>query len=70
MFKGLHFRVCDGALEHARHQVSMYYQGHDVTNTEYVDHFKALAGVVETYRGAYGCEPGLVATELSLSGKG
>jgi hypothetical protein len=34
----------------------MYYQTHDVTNTdtEYVEHFKALVGVVETYGGAYG----------------
>ena len=35
------------ALKQAKHQVSMYYQGHDVTNTEYVEHFKALIGVVE-----------------------
>jgi tRNA-dihydrouridine synthase len=44
------------ALQQAKHRVSMYYQTHDVTNTdtEYVEHFKALVGVVETYRGAYG----------------
>ena len=47
------------ALEQAKHQVSMYYQAHDMTNTEYVEHFKALVGVVETYGGAYGCEPGI-----------
>jgi hypothetical protein len=39
-----------------------------VTNTEYVEHFKALVGVVETYGGAYGCEPGLVAMELVAQG--
>jgi hypothetical protein len=48
--------------------VSTYYQAHDVTNTEYVEHFKALVGVVETYGGAYGREPGLVATELIAQG--
>jgi hypothetical protein len=31
----------------------MYYQAQDVTNTEYVEHFKALVSVVETYGGAY-----------------
>ena len=36
------------------------YQAHDVTNTEYV--------VVETYEGAYGREPGLVAAELVAQG--
>ena len=45
------------ALEQAKHRVSTYYQTHDVTNTEYVEHFKALVGVVETYRGAYGRKP-------------
>ena len=42
------------ALEQAKHGVSTYYQAHDVTNTEYVEHFKALVGVVEMYEGAYG----------------
>jgi hypothetical protein len=37
----------------------MYYQAHGVTNTEYVEHFKALVGVVETYGGAYGRKPGI-----------
>ncbi len=41
-----------------------YYQAHNVTNTEYEEHFKALVGVVETYGGAHGCKPGLVATEF------
>jgi hypothetical protein len=39
-----------------------------VTNTEYVELFQALVGVVETYRGAYGRKPGLVATELIAQG--
>jgi hypothetical protein len=56
------------AHEQAKHQVSTYYQGHDTTNTEYVEHFKALVGVVETYGGAYGREPGLVVTELVTQG--
>jgi hypothetical protein len=56
------------ALEQAKHQVSTYNQAHDVTNTEYVEHFKALVGVVETYGGAYGCKPGLVAMELVAQG--
>ncbi len=56
------------ALKQAKHQVSTYYQGHNVTNTEYVEHFKALVGVVETYGGAYGRKPGLVATELIAQG--
>jgi hypothetical protein len=36
------------ALEQAKHRVSTYYQAQNVTNTEYVEHFKALVGVVET----------------------
>ncbi len=39
-----------------------------MTNTEYVEHFKALVGMVETYGGAYGCKPGLVVTELVAQG--
>ena len=39
-----------------------------MTNTEYVEHFKALVGVVETYGGRYGHKPGLVATELVTQG--
>ena len=46
----------------------MYYQGHNVTNTKYVEHFKALVGVVKTYRGVHGQEPGLVATQLVVQG--
>jgi hypothetical protein len=41
-----------------------------VTNieTECVEHFKALVGVVKTYGGAYGRKPGLVVTELVAQG--
>jgi hypothetical protein len=42
------------ALEQAKHRVSTYYQAQDVINTDYVEHFKTLAGVVQMYRGAYG----------------
>ncbi len=38
-----------------------------MTNTEYVELF-TLIGVVEKYGGAYGCKPGLVATELVAQG--
>ena len=56
------------ALEQAKHRVSTYYQGHDTPNTEYVEHFKALVGVVETYGGVYSREPRLEATELVAQG--
>ena len=46
----------------------MYYQAHDVTNTEYVEHFKALVGVVKIYRDVYSCKPGQVATQLVEQG--
>jgi hypothetical protein len=36
------------ALESAKHRISTYYQGYEVTITEYVEYFKALVGVVET----------------------
>ena len=39
-----------------------------MTNTENVEHFKALVVVVKTYGGAYGHEPRLVATELAAQG--
>ena len=39
------------ALENAKHWVYAYYQAHGVTNTEYVECFKALVGIVETYKG-------------------
>ncbi len=56
------------ALEQAKHRVSTYYQAHDMTNTEYVEHFKGLIGIIETYGGTYGCKPGLVAVQLITQG--
>jgi hypothetical protein len=35
---------------------------------EYVEHFKALMGIVETYGGAYGNEPGLIKAQLTTEG--
>ena len=40
------------ALGQAKHRVSTNYQAHNLTNTEYVEHFKALVGVVEMHGGA------------------
>jgi hypothetical protein len=39
-----------------------------MTNTEYVEHFKALIGIVEMYRGAYSPKPGLVAAQFVAQG--
>jgi hypothetical protein len=55
-------------LESAKHRVLTYYQGYKVTITKYVEHFKALVGVVNTYRGAYGNEPGLIKAHLLEQG--
>ncbi len=52
------------ALEGAKHHVLTYYQGYNMSTMEYIEHFKALVGVVETYRGAYGKEPGLITAQL------
>jgi hypothetical protein len=45
-----------------------HYQGYKVTITEYVEHFKALVGIVETCRGAYGNEPGLIKAQVLEQG--
>ncbi len=45
-------------------RVSTYYQGYKVTIMEYMGHFKALVGVVETYGGTYGNEPRLIKAQL------
>jgi hypothetical protein len=42
------------ALEQAKHCVSTFYQKYDMTNTDYVEYFNVLVGVVETYGGMYG----------------
>jgi hypothetical protein len=56
------------ALESTEHRVSTYYQGYKVTIMEYVEHFKALVGVVETYGGAYGNKPGIIKAQLLEQG--
>jgi hypothetical protein len=56
------------ALQGAKKQVELYYKGYNGETTEYVENFMALVGVVETYGGAYGCEPGLVRAQLSKQG--
>ncbi len=56
-------------LEGAKHRVLIYHQGYDVTTTKYVEHFKALVGVVETYGDAYGNEPGLITAQLIEQGQ-
>jgi hypothetical protein len=56
------------ALEQAKHRVSVYYQRHDVSNTDYIQFFQALASVVETYGGACGNEPGLINAHLMEQG--
>jgi hypothetical protein len=40
------------ALENAKHCVLVFYQGYDMSMMEYIENFKALVGVVETYGGA------------------
>ena len=54
------------ALESAKHRVSTYYQHAETTTTEYVEYFTALVGVVETFGGSYGREPGLVMAKIKI----
>jgi hypothetical protein len=61
-------RQSTNVLKGAKHRESIYYQGYDVTTTEYVEHFKALVGVVETYGGAYGNKPGLITASKDSQG--
>jgi hypothetical protein len=56
------------AIEQAKHKVSVYYQRHDVSNTDYIQFFQALVGMVETYGGAYGNKPGLINAHLIEQG--
>jgi hypothetical protein len=46
----------------------MFYQGYDMSTTEYAKNFKALIGVVETNGGGYGCKPGLFRAQLIKQG--
>ncbi len=41
------------ALKQAKHCVSTFYQKYGMTNTDYVEYFKVLVGVIETYGSAY-----------------
>ena len=52
------------ALESAKHRVSTFYQTSEMTASDYLEFFKALVGVVETYGGAFRNEPGLIRAEL------
>ncbi len=47
----------------------IYYQGYDVTTTKYVEYFKALVGIVETYGGAYANELGRITAQLIKQGQ-
>jgi hypothetical protein len=53
---------------HAKHRISTYFQGYKFTITEYVEHFKALVGVVKIYGGTYGNKPGLIKAQLLEQG--
>jgi hypothetical protein len=50
-----------------KHRV-LTYQSYDATTTEYVEHFKVQVGIVETYGGVYGNEPGLIKAQLTKKG--
>ncbi len=54
------------ALENAKHIVLTFYQHAEMTTTEYVEFFTALVGIVETFGGSYGREPGLVEDEINI----
>ncbi len=55
-------------LEGVKHRVSTFYQSYDAMTTEYVEHFKALVGIVEMYGSVYGNEPGLIKAQLTAQG--
>ncbi len=55
-------------LESAKHRILTYYQGYEVTITEYVEHFRALVGIIECYRAAYGNKLGLIKAQLLEQG--
>jgi hypothetical protein len=56
------------ALKQAKHCVSTFCQKYDMTNTDYVEYFNALVGVVETYGGVHGQELGLIRAQLLAQG--
>jgi hypothetical protein len=56
------------ALEGAKQQVQVFNQGYDVNVMDDVEYFMALVGVVETYGGVYGNEPGHLREQLIKQG--
>ena len=56
------------ALESMKHRVSTFYQTSEMTASNYLEFFKALVGVLETYGGAFGNKPGLIRAELIKRG--
>ncbi len=42
------------ALEGTKHQLSTFYQSYNATTMEYMVLFKALVGIVETYKASAG----------------
>ncbi len=56
------------ALESAKHHILTYYQDYEDRIMEYVEHFKALVGIVETYVGAYGNKLELIKAQLLEQG--
>ena len=54
------------ALENAKHCLSTFYQHAGMMTAEYVEFFTALVGVIETFGGLYGSEPGLVKDEIKF----
>ncbi len=56
------------ALEAVKHCVQVFYQSYDMETIEYFEYLQALVGVVETYGGAYGREPGLIRAQLKKQG--
>ncbi len=56
------------ALKGAKHQVSTFYQSYNAMTMEYVEHFEALVGVMETYSRSYRNEAGLIKAQLIAQG--
>jgi hypothetical protein len=52
----------------AKKCMELYYQGYDTDMTDYIENFMALVGVIETYGGTYGREPGLVKAQVLKQG--
>ncbi len=54
------------ALKNTKHCVWTFYQHAKMMTTEYIEFFMALVGVVKTFGGSYGREPGLVEDEIKI----